>query len=280
MNKRNLKRLRDTKGFVFDMDGTLVLGDTHNKGLQPLPGAVEMLQHLHALSVPYVVMTNGTIRTPGEYAPKLSALGFPVDESIMLTPSSVAADYFVQHKFKRIMVLGNEGVWRPLTDAGLEVVPSTTQDPGPVDAIYIGWYREFGFADMEAACNAVWQGARLFSASDAPFFAAANGRGIGTSCAIAAAIKAITGKRAKVLGKPSMEALRCAAGRMNVNVKELAVVGDDPDIEITMAHRGGAMAIYVHTGTGGRDGFGKLHKEKHPHLSLNGAGELLELYGG
>jgi len=33
-----LERLRNARGFVFDLDGTLVLGDKRNAGLQPLPG--------------------------------------------------------------------------------------------------------------------------------------------------------------------------------------------------------------------------------------------------
>ncbi len=176
-----LNRLQKIKGFVFDMDGTLVLGDKRNNGLNPLPGAVEFLHRLRDDNVPYVVMTNGTLRTPAEYVPELTGLGFPVHESIMMTPSSVAADYFVRRGFKRIMVLGCKGVWQPLADAGLDIVLSSEGEPGAVDAVYIGWYREFSFHDLEAACNAVWQGAKLFSASNAPFFATASGKGIGTS---------------------------------------------------------------------------------------------------
>ena len=36
-----LARLRAVRGFLFDMDGTLVLGDRRNHGLRPLPGALE-----------------------------------------------------------------------------------------------------------------------------------------------------------------------------------------------------------------------------------------------
>jgi hypothetical protein len=37
------ERLRTAQGFIFDMDGTLVLGDRANHGLRPLPGAIPML---------------------------------------------------------------------------------------------------------------------------------------------------------------------------------------------------------------------------------------------
>ena len=45
-----LTRLRDVRGFVFDMDGTLVLGDRHNHGLRPLPGAMEITRWASASS--------------------------------------------------------------------------------------------------------------------------------------------------------------------------------------------------------------------------------------
>ena len=63
-----LQRLRRAGGFVFDMDGTLVLGDKHNKGLKPLPGALELVHLLKERQVPYVVFTNGTPCTPEVYA--------------------------------------------------------------------------------------------------------------------------------------------------------------------------------------------------------------------
>jgi len=36
-------RLLAARAFLFDLDGTLVLGDKNNKNLEVLPGAVELL---------------------------------------------------------------------------------------------------------------------------------------------------------------------------------------------------------------------------------------------
>jgi len=280
------ERLRAARGFVFDMDGTLVLGDKRNKELQPLPGALPFTQHLHDRGVPFVILTNGTTRTPGEYADTLRGMGFPVRDEMMLTPSAVAADYLSRRKFKRVMVLGGEGVWRPLEAAGLETVrPADKHAPdrdGPdwrkVDAIFVGWFREFTLDDLEAACHAVWAGAKLFTSSMAPFFATAQGKALGTSRAICAVITSITGQRAKVLGKPSLEALRCAGHRLGVDPAEIAVVGDDPALEVPMAHRGGSLAIAVHTGIGDESAFAGLPVEDQPHLTVRSVAELLELY--
>ena len=71
-------------------------------------------------------------------------------------------------------------------------------------------------------------------------------------------IKSITGCRVQLVGKPSLDSLRCAASRLGVPLRDVAVVGDDPDLEVPMAHRGGALAIAVSTGVGAADSFGHL----------------------
>src|SRR5688572_12888436 len=118
-----LSRLKTIRGFVFDMDGTLVLGDRRNKSLQPLPGAVEIIEHLRHANLPFVIFTNGTTRTPQDYVEALRKIGFSLPDDAVLTPSSVAADYFPRRKLRRVLPLGGEGVWRPLEAAGLTIVP-------------------------------------------------------------------------------------------------------------------------------------------------------------
>jgi NagD protein len=90
-------------------------------------------------------------------------------------------------------------------------------------------------------------------------------------------IRELTGCRIHVIGKPSLDALRCAARRLGVKPANLAVVGDDPTLEVPMAHRGRALAIAVHTGLGGEDSFAHLPAARRPHISVAGLKELLGL---
>jgi len=52
------------KGFMFDLDGTLLLSDRSLGGYEVLPGAVEVLTRLKALSIPFVILTNGSAYPP------------------------------------------------------------------------------------------------------------------------------------------------------------------------------------------------------------------------
>ena len=80
-----------------------------------------------------------------------------------------------------------------------------------------------------------------------------------------------------VVGKPSRQALRTASRHLGVPVADLAVVGDDPELEVPMAHRGGAFAVAVHTGIGHAESFAHLPERLRPHLDLPDVGALAEL---
>ena len=270
-----LEQLRNVRAYLFDMDGTLVLGDKHNGGMNPLPGTREMIAYLRQRQVPFVVFTNGTARPPAHYAKQLRAAGFDIADHEFMTPASSAAELFVAKGYRRVMVLGGEGVSRPLEDAGIEVVaPRGKQE---VDAVLAGWYREFTMDCLEAAYHAVSQGAPYYSCSQAAFFATAGGRALGTSRVISAMVTDVTGCKVNVVGKPSLHALRSAARRLGVKPAQMAVVGDDPVLEVPMARRGGAFAVAVNSGLGSPDAYVQLAENRQPHLLLEGVDQLLEL---
>jgi ribonucleotide monophosphatase NagD (HAD superfamily) len=135
----------------------------------------------------------------------------------------------------------------------------------------------FTMPALEAACQAIWDGAELYSCSQTPFFAVAGGRALGTSRAISAMIRSLTGCGLRVVGKPSLDALRTAADRLGLPAARLAVVGDDPHLEVPMAHRGRALAIAVRTGLGLTASYDGLPLSRRPHLQVRGLDELLEM---
>jgi NagD protein len=271
-----VRRLSRTKGFILDMDGTLVLGDSRNKGLRPLPGALEFVAHLTSRNIPFVLFTNGTVRPPEAYVDELAHAGFDVTASQIMTPASVAAEYLSAKGYRRILVMGGAGVGGPLAAKGLEIVRPPEHDN--VDAIFVGWFREFGMPDIEAGCAAAWAGAKVFAASLVPYFATAEGRTLGTSCAIAGAIEKITGVRARALGKPAAAAMRIAGKRLGVGAADIAVIGDDPNLEIPMALRAGALAIGVTTGVAQKSDYAASPPAARAHLVAENIGEVLRLW--
>ncbi len=270
-----LEALRPVKGFMFDLDGTLLLSDRSLGGYEVLPGAVAVLETLRGRAIPYVVLTNGSAYPPAEQAAKLRKIGLPIDDAQMLTPSSVAADHMSRRRIGRVLVLGSRGVGHALAAAGIDILFTGEPRANEVQAVYVGWHPECTMKDIEAACQAIWNGAKLYVASDVPFFATRHGRAMGYSYAIVGAVRRMTKVGQILVGKPSLHALRFVAKQLGVKAHEVGVVGDDPAVETIMARRGGALSFGVTTGTTSADEWARQRDARRPHRVLSGVGELL-----
>jgi len=264
------------KGLILDLDGTLLLSDQSLGGYEVLPDAAELLTELARRAFPFVVMTNGSAYPPAEHAAKLRSVGLPVRDECMLTPSSVAADLMVRAGVRRALVLGSSGVGQALRDARIETLQVSERGERDVQAVYVGWYPECTMKGIEAACHAIWAGARLYVASDVPFFATKEGRTMGYSYAITGAIRRVTRAPMILTGKPSLHALRFAARRLGLRRRDLGIVGDDPTVDIMMARRGGAQAFAVTTGVTAREEWERQTGLKRPEHVLRRLGDLLE----
>ena len=82
------------------------------------------------------------------------------------------------------------------------------------------------------------------------------------------------GGRSTLLGKPSTLGVEMACNRMRLAPENIAVVGDDPKLEISMARRAGAYAIGVTTGIATREMFLALPDDLKAHEILASVGDL------
>jgi 4-nitrophenyl phosphatase len=262
------------EGFMLDLDGTLVLSDKSLSGYQVLPGAIEVLAEFNARGIPFVVLTNGSAYPVAQQAPKLRAIGLPIADDALLTPSTVAADLMPSHGVKTALVLGTPGVGHPLAEAGIQILFPDHPHAERAQAVYIGWHPDCNMRDIEIAAKAIWNGAQLYVASDVPFFATASGRTMGYSHAIAAAVRKLTRAPMVLTGKPSLHALRLVARKLDVPMRRVGVVGDDPLVEMIMARRGGAIGFGVSTGITSASEWAKQPLHRRPHRVLQDLHEL------
>lgn len=263
---------------MFDLDGTLVLTDKSLGTYQLLPGAIEVLAELNARSIPFVALTNGSAYPPAQQAPKLRAIGLPIADDALLTPSTVAADLMPRRGVKSVLILGTPGVGHPLAEAGIQVLFPDHPDAERVHAVYIGWHPDCTMKDIEIAAKAIWNGAELYVASDVPFFATVAGKTMGYSHAITAAVRKLTHAPMILTGKPSLNALRLVAKKLNIPMRRIGVVGDDPLVEMIMARRGGAVGFGVTTGIASARDWAKQPLNRRPHRVLQDVRELLTLF--
>jgi NagD protein len=130
--------------------------------------------------------------------------------------------------------------------------------------------------DIETACKAIWNGAKLYVASDVPFFATAGGKSLGYSHAITAAVRKITRAPMTLTGKPSLHALKFVAKKLRIPVRRVGVVGDDPLVEMIMARRGKAIGFGVTSGISSLEDWSAQPKARRPHRVIHDLGEIFE----
>jgi 4-nitrophenyl phosphatase len=269
--------LRPAGGFMFDLDGTLILSDKSLGGYTLLPGAIDLLTELDARGIPFLALTNGSAYPARVQAPRLRALGLPIADTHLFTPNSVAAGVFQDRGFERILVLGTQGVADALMEDGVSILRPGEDGAEQADAVYVAWHPECSMPDIHSACEAVLSGAALFTASDVPFFASKGGRAFGYSCAISGAIARVTGVEPEVTGKPSIHAMNFIAARLGVPSSNVVVVGDDPKVETEMSRLGDAIGIGVTTGTTSYEEWAACPPERRPHRVIDSLGELRSL---
>ncbi len=251
---------------VFDIDGTLALMDKATASYAALPGAAEALAECRAQGLPAVAYTNGTFFPPAHYYPKLAAAGLVLEPGHILTPAAVAAQALARMGHARVMVMGAEGTTQPLRDAGIEVI---APEPGAprVDAVLLGWCPDFTAAQLECVVQAVWDGAKPFAGSVAPFFAGAGGKRLmGISGAMAAAVTHATGQAVTLFGKPEVTGLQIVSAITGAQPDQMLVIGDDPTLEILMGRRAGAFTLGVTSGIVGPEGFAAMPEDQRAHL--------------
>lgn len=269
--------LHKAGGVMFDLDGTLILSNRDLGQYQVLPGAVDVLSTLRDRGVPYLALTNGSAYPAARQAPRLRALGLPIDDAQLFTPNSVAGHVFRARGIERVLVLGSPGVGEALREDGITPLFTGGPDADKVDAVYVAWFPECAMEHIHAACEAVLGGAAFFSASDVPFFATQSGRAFGYSCAIGGAVARVAGQEPEVTGKPSVHAMQFVADRLGVSTAQVCVVGDDPRVEIEMARLGGAIGVGVTTGTTSAREWAAQPLETRPHRVIDGIAELLAM---
>jgi 4-nitrophenyl phosphatase len=268
---------RRPKGFMFDLDGTLILSDRKLGGYTVIPGAAEMLHALDERGVPWIAMTNGSAYPASVQAPRLRAVGLPVPDDRLFTPNSVAGTAMVERGYRSVLVLGTQGVVDALSEMGVPCVMPEDEAAHAADAVYVAWHPDCTMPHIHLACERVLEGAALLTASDVPFFATKEGRSFGYSCAINGAVARVTGVEPEPTGKPSALAMQLIARELGLAIADVGVVGDDAVAEMQMARANGAIGIAVTSGSTSAEEWAAQPPERAPDVVIGGAGELLRL---
>ena len=251
-------------GYLFDLDGTVYLGE------DVLPGAAEALTALRAAGSRLVFLSNKPLERPAAYAAKLRAMGVPTGDEDVVSSIDALVGYLREHPPERAILAVTEPLLEEiLREAGWTV----SREPADADLVVVSWDRTFDYDKLERAFRAVRAGARIVATNPDPFCPTPDG-GLPDCAAMLAAIEVSTGAKAEaIVGKPSAHMARVALERLGLPAGEVVMVGDRLLTDIAMAHANGMLGALVLTGATRLDDLPPAPAG--PDFVLEGLGQLV-----
>ena len=267
-------RLDEVRGFVFDVDGTLAHRGPDGRA-KPQPGAVEVLDRIRASGRKLVLFTNGSHIRSETMARGLREDGLPIADDEMLTPVDSAITYIRRRYPDRpALLFASDVIRQRMAEAGIHEAEGED-----AEVVFVAHVDEADFKSMERAARAVERGAPLLTGSWARGYAGANGIIFSRGAMVTAAIAKVTGKRPKIVGKPSRAAVEEIRTRLDLPTEEIAVIGDDVGMDIALGRMGGSRTVLVRSGISGEIDLQGVAPQRRPDAAIAGVADLLDVLG-
>lgn len=226
-------------GFVFDLDGTVYLGDSL------LPGARAVVTEIRRSGKALVYLTNKPLEPSSAYAERLTTLGLPTaPEDVVSSLDSLVLYMSLNHPTATVLCVSEPLVADRLRAAGHEV----TGDALQAEVVVVSFDRTFDYTKLHAAYVAVAAGAALVATNPDAYCPTPDG-GLPDCAAMLAAIEACTGAKAEaVVGKPSEHMASALTQRLGMSPGRVLLAGDRIETDVAMASRAGLDSALVLTG--------------------------------
>ena len=227
------------RGWLFDLDGTVYLGEAL------LPGAAETIAALRADGRRVAFLSNKPLYTRADYADKLTRFGIPTSVDEVVNSSIVLARHLRKlDPGAPVFVIGEAPLIGELREHGFEV-----RDDAEVRWVVIAFDRTFDYAKLNTALQAVRRHDARLIATNPDRTCPVEGGEIPDCAGMIAAVEAVTDRRVEiVVGKPSPIILEAALAVLGLPARECVIVGDRLETDMAMGKGQGMGTILVLTG--------------------------------
>lgn len=237
----HLEKLIHKKLFLFDIDGTIAVGDTL------YDGSADLIRHIDEIGGKAYYITNNSTRSGQDYVEKFrNAFHLETTTDQFITSGYMTLRFLLQnYAGKKIFVLGTASFVKELCRNGLRVTEMAEED---IDCVVVAYDSELTYDKLVQACKAL-------SARPIPYYATNPDLccpidfGFIPDCgAICNMIADSTGKKPVYLGKPNREAVDLCLSLSGFSREETLVVGDRLYTDIACGINGEVDTCVLFTG--------------------------------
>lgn len=233
--------LKQKKLFLFDIDGTIAVGDTLYEG------SAELLLHISSIGGKAYYITNNSTRSGADYVRKFrTAFGLETTEDVFITSGYMTIQFLKEHFADRmIYCLGTRSFVEELQKNGLLVTQERCPD---IACVLVGYDSELTYRKLEICCE-------ILTTMEVPYYATNPDLccpvpfGFIPDCgAICQMLWSSTGKSPSYLGKPNAKVVTHCLELSGFSKEETLVVGDRLYTDIACGIHAGVDTCVLFTG--------------------------------
>ena len=261
-----MEKFKNIKLFLFDMDGTLYLGD------RLYDFTVELLDTIKKTGGKYMFMTNNSSKSVADYIKKLDKLGIKSTYDDFITSSQATGFYLNKYyKGKTLYACGTESLKEELRRGGFEI----TEDLDKVDVIVMGFDTELTFKKLHDVSYLLLTRKDIPYIATNPDYVCPTEFGSVPDCgSVCDMLYNVSKRRPIFIGKPSKLMPKLAMEKTGYTKEQTAVIGDRIYTDIKSGLNAGTTTILVMSG---ETTYEILEaSEDKPHYVLESAKEILK----
>ncbi len=235
--------LLDKEGFIIDIDGVV------GKSKTPIAEGVEAVKRLKKIGKKIIFVSNNSTRSRRILFDRLKSFGLEVTEEEIIIATHATARFIARERpGAKVFTTGEKGLIEELELAGLKLV-----DYDEAEYLVVGSNRGINFDLLTRALRACLREIRYVATNPDRIFPSEDGPIPGTGMIIGA-LYWMTGREPDVVvGKPSKVIMEEALKVLGLKPSEVAVVGDQIDVDVAAGKAIGAETVLVLTGVTTRD---------------------------
>ncbi|MBQ7920556.1 MAG: HAD-IIA family hydrolase [Lachnospiraceae bacterium] len=236
-----MNRLSEKKLFLFDIDGTIAVGDTL------FEGSLELLDYIASIGGKAYYITNNSTKSNMDYVTKFKkSFGLDTTEDLFVTSGYMTIQFLKENYWgKKVYVLGTSSFIAELRKNDLTITEVYEEDVACVVVAY----------DSELNYQKLIEASKILSNMDVPFYGTNPDLccpidfGFIPDCgAICEMITHATGKVPTYLGKPNPEVVYLCQKASGFSTEETIVVGDRLYTDIACGINAGVDTCVLFTG--------------------------------
>jgi HAD superfamily hydrolase (TIGR01450 family) len=253
---------------VFDLDGTVYMGD------ELLPGSARVLGALRELGRDVAFVSNNPTRTPSQYVDKLTRLGIEAHESEVINTIVTTVQWLRREcADARVFAIAEP----PLLDALREAGIALCEDPAQIDVVVASFDRTLDYRKLQIAFDALWRRTDTrFVATNPDRYCPTPDGGQPDAGSVIAALEAAASRSCELhFGKPGAVMMETVLDRLGAAPEECVMVGDRLSTDMEAARQIGMRSALVLTGETRAQDLGAVPDAERPDYVLARIDELL-----